>query len=347
MTIVTLNNTPIAIGQPFEIRKEDIVDVVITENDAASTAFFTAKSSASDDNASQDLDYDEPCRERALAMRAQGQRIIEEAEAELDAADEADHQGIFMADEIINEEITEENKFSVVVLPCQSGKTSQVLTCISLIEKDDALKGASLHLVFTMNDLINCSQFSGRITDRDRSEIRGNVTIVSSKAKTKGNNTTHSEMTSLQDMQEHMIVDGDVTDSERVNTVVMCTNGARIMETKKLLQNILRTQPEYRFFKRVFLYFDELHDTIMVNGTAAAKNPAELTTMGLIDFAKKLPFVHKVVGITATPNEIFEHVHDVPQSVYKEPNLENYEKLDQLIWKYDESSDDESDNVYE
>ena len=344
---MTMNSTAIPIGQPCDIHKEDVADVVIAENDAASTIYFTTRSSVSDDNRSQDLEYEEPCRERALAMRAQGQRMMEEAEAELDAADDADQQGMFMADEIINEEITEENKFSVVVLPCQSGKTSQVLTCISLIEKDDLRKGASLHLVFTMNDLINCSQFSGRITDRERSKIQGNVTIVSSKAKTKGNNTTHSEMTSLQDMQEHLIVNGDITDSERVNTVVMCTNGARIMETKKLLRNIMQTLPEYRFFKRVFLYFDELHDTIMVNGTAAAKNPAELTTIGLIDFAKTLPFVNKIVGITATPDEILHHVHDVPQSVYKEPNLENYEELDQLMWKYDETSDDESDNEYE
>ena len=55
------------------------------------------------------------------------------------------------------------NKFNLCVLPTQMGKTFIIINHIKENLLNDITEGRSLHIVFTMNTLLNNKQFSNRL----------------------------------------------------------------------------------------------------------------------------------------------------------------------------------------
>ena len=55
------------------------------------------------------------------------------------------------------------DKFENVVLGCQSGKTSQILSYIDSVQQNDCDDNVSLTIIYTQNTLLNTQQFMARV----------------------------------------------------------------------------------------------------------------------------------------------------------------------------------------
>ena len=154
--MITINNTPIAIGQPTEIQtalpnlhQDTTRDGLISDTDTSTTrTMHTPKSHFSDDTGNvkdlvdaEELDdrndveraeaYKEQVKQRREEAEIQYQRDLEEADAEITTARE-NQQAQAASDEqvcgIVNVSLTDrtaENRFAMLVQRTQSGKTKQ------------------------------------------------------------------------------------------------------------------------------------------------------------------------------------------------------------------------------
>lgn len=312
--MTTTNNTAIAIGQP-------VID------DAA--VFHSAKSHLSDetDVTSQDLEYDEPSRERALAMKEQALRLLEEADAEQRAAEE-NERDLAATGQLLGEivdvsvsERTQQNKLHMITMPTQSGKTRQSTTGIARSQQLDATEGLSLNLVFTQNVRLSERQFLGRVL-RDPA-IVGAVAVMTSNPRKSTGEARHLEFTSFDDpaFKRHLRAQKAFAEGKRISTVIMCAHPARIVQTQGLLEDIDDLNEAGRnAHKRVFIHFDELHESIGMS--TADANGETVTTRGLIEAAIGLPFVHTVLGMSATPRKVLKAFESMPLLRYVDPSLD-------------------------
>lgn len=171
------------------------------------------------------------------------------------------------------------SKFILCVLMTQLGKT---FTAIGRITKEifqDEENGRSIHLVWTMNTLLNNTQFSKRLKSIEDIYGLGSVVIFSSKYE---GNYTHVK--NLNELQGLCL---DLETCPRV--VVMCSNDSRFDDGFKFI-NILNSNSTN--ITRVFAYYDELHKYI--NDKLRA----------MIEDIDSMQIVKCIIALTATPDKI-------------------------------------------
>lgn len=180
----------------------------------------------------------------------------------------------------INDEIP--SKFLLCVLQTQIGKTFQVVSKIAMEMKQDNVQGKSLHIIFTMNTLLNNAQFSKRLQHIE-DEKKGSVCVISSENKSK-----YEHFKNIDQFLGHCM---------RKNTcpsvVVMCGNRKRFGDGNEMI-SLLNDKNKNFGISRVFAYYDELHSYI--NDLLRAQ----------IEEIYNLDIVSGITGLTASPDAIWK-----------------------------------------
>jgi hypothetical protein len=170
-------------------------------------------------------------------------------------------------------------KFTLCVLLTQFGKTFTAIGRIKEEIKRDE-RGFSIHLVWTMNTLLNNAQFSNRLNSIEEEYGKGSVVVFASK--NQGHQYRH-----IKNLVELQGVCLDTHTCPRV--IVMCSNDVRFSDGFKFA-NILEGNTTN--IQRVFAYYDEL--------------PAYITDKlrNQIEELDKLNIVKDILALTATPDKI-------------------------------------------
>ena len=223
------------------------------------------------------------------------------------------------------------SKFALCVLPTQIGKTFQVVSKIGMEMKQDNILGKSIHIIFTMNTLLNNTQFSKRLQHVE-GEKKGSVCVVSSKCPGK--------------YIHFKFVDQLLGYCLRMKTcpsvIVMCGNKTRFSDGEQ----IMKTLDENRLFdiSRVFAYYDELHSYI--------NDPLR----DQIERIHVLDIVSGITALTASPDKIWKNtgfwnnIRLLELDNYNDSNYVGFkdmmfnciddffdESSSQIKWSYDEA----------
>ena len=182
------------------------------------------------------------------------------------------------------------NKFNLCVLPTQMGKTFLIINRIKENLLNDKAKGRSLHIVFTMNTLLNNRQFSNRLACFN--DTYGSKTICVFTSLYKGPyvhiNNTHK----LNNLFEHKKGTSEEGDN-MPRILIACSNNTRFGNCFDFVYKLAEENTEV---KRVFIYFDELHKYISNSKFNIRKNIEEINN---------LPIVSGLYGMTASPNNLW------------------------------------------
>jgi hypothetical protein len=172
-------------------------------------------------------------------------------------------------------------KFILCVLLTQLGKTFTAITRITTeIEQDDDL-GRSIHIVFTMNTLLNNSQFAKRLKIIEDTYGKGSICVFSSKYCGK-----YIHVKSRAELQGLCF---DEQTCPRV--VVMCSNNRRYDDGVEFLKVIDKNKTN---ISRAFAYYDELHNYI--------SEPLRFQ----IEQIHSLEIVKGIIALTASPDKIWK-----------------------------------------
>jgi hypothetical protein len=170
-------------------------------------------------------------------------------------------------------------KFVLCVLLTQMGKTFTTIGRILEELTRDEENGRSIHLVWTMNTLLNNTQFANRLRIIEAQYGEGSVVIFASKYA-----GTYKHVKNPNELK------GICFDSYTCpRVIVMCSNDIRFSDGFDFI-NILNSNETN--IKRVFAYYDELHQYI----TDKLREQIEQ-----ID---KMSIVYGIMGMTATPDRI-------------------------------------------
>ena len=205
-------------------------------------------------------------------------------------------------------------KFVLCVLLTQFGKT---FTAIGRIEKEierdkEEGQGRSIHLVWTMNTLLNNSQFSKRLNTIEREYGKGSVVVLASKYE--------GAYTHVKNLKELLGIIVDFHTCPRV--VVMCSNDVRYSDGFDFI-NILNSNTTNII--RVFAYYDELHKYI--NDRLREQ----------IEGIDKMDIVKGILALTATPDKIllktgyWQYVRMINLDLFKDDDYAGYADMDFVI----------------
>jgi hypothetical protein len=176
----------------------------------------------------------------------------------------------------------ESNKFVLCVIPTQYGKTfTAIERIVTEIGQDDEF-GRSIHIVFTMNTLLNNKQFAKRLQHIEHEYRKGAVCIFSSKYD--GDDYTHVK---TRNELQGLCLDG----STCPRVIVMCSNGSRYDDCVDFLDVI---EKNVTVIKRVFAYYDELHHYL--NDKLRRQ----------IEHIHDLKITRGMMAMSATPENIWE-----------------------------------------
>jgi hypothetical protein len=174
------------------------------------------------------------------------------------------------------------SKFILCVLLTQLGKTftaiSKILTEIS---QDDDF-GRSIHIIFTMNTLLNNKQFAKRLETIEKTYGKGSICIFSSKYDGKYKH--------LKNRLELQGLCADESTCPRV--VVLCSNTRRYDDGVEFIKVIDKNK--INIF-RVFAYYDELHKYI----TDSLRSQ--------IEQIHNLDIIKSITALTASPDKIWDN----------------------------------------
>ena len=181
-------------------------------------------------------------------------------------------------------------KFSICVLMTQSGKT---FVAIDKMKKRLEEDPQSIHVVYTMNTLLNNYQFAKRLESVEEEFGQGSVLIFASKYKGE-----YQHVKSLEELAAR----------ELPKVVVMCSNHKRFDDGHKWVMSLTES--------RVHLYYDELHQYI----TKPLRN--------VLEEIHDQPHVVSMMALSATPNTIIQKRGRWRnmQLIMPESNLDNYAK---------------------
>jgi len=201
-------------------------------------------------------------------------------------------------------------KFILLVLRCQQGKTFQTISRIVTELSADEEFGKSIHMVFTMNTLLNNAQFAKRLASIERDYGEGSVVVFASK-----NNTSYL---GVKTYTELLGICADSATCPKV--VVMCSNNYRFEDGYKFIRilNTNRTNIE-----RVFSYYDELHDRI------SEKLRRQIEEMNDMEIVKG------ITAMTATPERIYQRSgfwSNIRMIQLDDLNDTNYVGYKNMIW---------------
>jgi len=179
------------------------------------------------------------------------------------------------------ESIEQSCKFILCVLLTQLGKTFTAINrIVTEIEQDDEF-GRSIHIVFTMNTLLNNKQFAKRLETIENTYGKGCICVFSSKYD--GNYKHVKDRLQLQGLC------ADESTCPRV--VVMCSNSRRYDDGVEFIKVIDKNKIN---IYRSFAYYDELHEYIT----------SQLRSQ--IEDIHNLEIVKGIIALTASPDKIFK-----------------------------------------
>ncbi len=179
------------------------------------------------------------------------------------------------------ENIENISKFILCVLLTQLGKTFTAISRISTeINQDDDF-GRSIHIIFTMNTLLNNKQFAKRLDVIEKEYGIGSVCVFSSKY--------NGKYKHIKNRLELQGLCADETTCPRV--VVMCSNTQRYDDGVEFLKVINKNKIN---IMRAFAYYDELHKYI------CDSLRIQIETIHSLDIIKS------IIGLTATPDRIWQ-----------------------------------------
>jgi len=177
----------------------------------------------------------------------------------------------------------ENTKFTLCVLPTQIGKTFTSINNISTQIQLDEEYGVSIHVVFTMNTLLNNLQFAKRL--EIIANEYGNKSICTfSSQKPKDSKYNH-----VKNLNELLGLCYTVDTCPKV--VLLCSNSKRFDDGIEFLERI-NTKSDY--ISRAFVYYDELHNYISPKLRES------------IERIHSFEIVESIIALTATPDKIFE-----------------------------------------
>ena len=172
-------------------------------------------------------------------------------------------------------------KFILCVLLTQFGKTFTAIDRILTELNQDDEHGKSIHVVFTMNTLLNNSQFAKRLEVIEETYGPGSVCVLASKYEGK---YTHAAT------ETHLR--GLCLDEDKCpRVVVMCSNSTRFADGLAFLKVLNKNRTCIR---RAFVYYDELHE--YVNDALREQ----------IEEIHSLAIVSSIVALTASPDKIWK-----------------------------------------
>ena len=184
-------------------------------------------------------------------------------------------------DKIIGQLIEFTSKFILCVLLTQLGKTFTAISKILAEIKQDEELGRSIHIIFTMNTLLNNKQYAKRLETIEKTYGSGSICVFSSKYDGKYKHVTNR--------LELLGLCIDKTTCPRV--VVMCSNSRRYDDGVEFLKVINKNKNN---IFRAFAYYDELHKYIT-------------ETLRLqIEEIHNLDIIKSITALTASPDKIFE-----------------------------------------
>jgi hypothetical protein len=174
-------------------------------------------------------------------------------------------------------------KFILCVLLTQFGKTFLAINRITTEINQDEEKGKSIHIVFTMNTLLNNSQFAKRLEKIEKKYGKGSVCVLASKK----NNSLYTHV-----KNELELLGLISRPSTCPKVIVMCSNVKRYADGV----NFIKTLEDERLggIQRVFAYYDELHEYITDD------------LRQKIEEINSLNIVSGIIGLSATANKIWE-----------------------------------------
>jgi len=185
-------------------------------------------------------------------------------------------------------------KFILCVLRTQEGKTFTVIHRIAEEINQDHEKGRSIHMIFTMNTLLNNKQFGKRVDGcldqelikrlehMEKTHGKGTVCVLASKYK--------GPFTLVRKQLELRGLCADEKTCPRV--IILCSNSRRFDDGVDFLDFINRTKNFH--IKRAFIYYDELHKYI--NDMLRV----QIETIHTFDI------VCGIMALTATPRPIWQ-----------------------------------------
>ena len=173
------------------------------------------------------------------------------------------------------------SKFMLCVLLTQLGKTFTAIDKIIKESEQDIYWGRSIHIIFTMNTLLNNKQFAKRLEKIEQSYGKGAVCIFSSKYDGK-----------YKHIKTKLELQGLIVDEKTCPRVVlMCSNTRRYNDGVDFVNVIDKNKT---CIDRAFIYYDELHEYI--NDLLRAQ----------IEQIHELAIVKGILALTASPANIWQ-----------------------------------------
>ena len=183
------------------------------------------------------------------------------------------------------------NKFNLCVLPTQMGKTFVIINRIKENLLNDCARGRSLHIVFTMNTLLNNKQFSNRLGCFN--DTYGSKTICVFTSLYKGPYVHINNTQKLNNLFVSTKENSEEDSNNMPRILIACSNNIRFSNCFDFVSKLSGENTEV---KRVFIYFDELHKYISNSKFNIRKNIEEINN---------LPIVSGLYGMTASPNNLW------------------------------------------
>jgi hypothetical protein len=171
-------------------------------------------------------------------------------------------------------------KFVLCVMLTQLGKTFQTINRITTdIEQDDDF-GRSVHIVFTMNTLLNNRQFAKRLQTIEETYGKGSICVFTSKYE-----GPYVHVRSRFELQGLCF---DESSCPRV--IVACNNSRRYEDCFEFIQVLNKNRTN---ISRVSVYLDELHEYICDS------------LRDKIESIHDLDIVKTIMAMTASPDKIW------------------------------------------
>lgn len=170
------------------------------------------------------------------------------------------------------------NKITLLTLETQIGKTFTTINRIKTELEQDCDFGKSVHMVYTMNTLLNNKQFAKRLEVIEDTYGKGSVCVFASSGKGK--------YTYVRDM---MALLGHVV-CGNCRVVVMCSNKIRFTDGIQFIKRL----NQQTIVKRLFMYYDELHKYIN------EQVRLQIEDIHILDIVKG------IIGMSATPDNIMK-----------------------------------------
>lgn len=220
----------------------------------------------------------------------------------------------------------EYNKFNLCVLPTQMGKTFIIVNKIMESLEKDSEQGRSIHIVLTMNTLLNNKQFSNRLSEVNNKYGDGSVCIFASVYKGNYRHIKNAEHIfsnpAIKNVKKANADTTDTTDTksdwEMPRIIIACSNTKRFNDC---FDAIYKLNEGNTAVMRVFVYFDELHKYIKNTACNIRKH---------IETINDLDIVCAMYAMSASPNNIWCNNKVGFWSNIKILNIDNYQDTDYI-----------------